>query len=128
MRPFPTCVAERMRAAILALAFFALSARADHVQHCFGGAIKVPDGLKAVCSASWVFASSCTSEDLWDKWQVTGPGDPKDAFIRPWEPVPIAVLGYELVKIDGREQARWIDRIREFFWSLLNARRSWFMI
>lgn len=109
-----------MKLILFATLLLPLPAHAEHPQTCNGATVSFPDRLQMVCSATWTFGASCTGEDLWDKWHVTGPetGEP---FIRPWADTPITVIGYELVKLH-----------REYFWSFRsryeNATKSWFMI
>jgi hypothetical protein len=71
------------------------------VQCCQGRPYELPDGFDIVCSADWRFSGPADGCDLWDRWTVTGPGDPKDSFVRPWLDHRIIVVGYEMVKLSG---------------------------
>jgi hypothetical protein len=103
--------------AILLIALAIYPARAEHNQGCGRQTISVPDSLGLVCSATWQFQGTCIAADMWDKWVVTGRTNPQDSFVRPFESVPIAVIGYELVKLHEGDK----DRER-------NDRASWFMV
>lgn len=102
-------------AALLALSF---NTYAQNVQTCNGGSTTFPKDLRMVCSATWQLTASCTGDDLWDKWKVSGQTASDDAFIRPWADTKITVIGYELVKLHDPKPE---DLAK-------NDRLSWFMI
>jgi len=90
----------------LAMLLFASPAQA-RIQSCDGTYRTAPGDLKLVCSATWQFSGTCTANDMWDQWEVTGQTKPDDAFIRPWADTPINVVGYELVKLQAGETGLW---------------------
>jgi hypothetical protein len=98
-------------------ALFLTTGRAERDQGCNGATVSVPDDFRLVCSATWQFEGKCVGRDMWDKWTITGRTNPSDSFIRPFEDVPITIVGYELLKLHDGE--RRDDR---------NNRLSWFMI
>jgi hypothetical protein len=59
--------------------------------------------------------ATCSGADLWDKWKILdGRTKPPEAFIKPFEDVPIDVVGYELVNMSGRPASEFAN--------------AWFMI
>jgi hypothetical protein len=88
----------------IALAFLVSMAMPAHaLQLCNGISAASHSNVRPLCSATWQLKATCTGEDLWDKWKIaSGRTQPSDAFIKPFEEVPIDVLGYELVNMSGR--------------------------
>jgi hypothetical protein len=82
-------------------------AHAEPDLSCNAGQISVPEDLRIVCSNTWQLSGTCNAKDMWDQWQITGEPKPEDAFIRPWTPAPIRVIGYELVKLQGGDNRVW---------------------
>ena len=75
---------------------------AHPLQLCNGVSNPSVSQVRPLCSATWKMRSTCSGEDLWDKWTIVGRTNPPDAFIKPFENVPIDVVGYELVNVSGR--------------------------
>jgi hypothetical protein len=90
-------------------------AKADHLQRCDAQGVLVSGDVNILCSATWQFTATCSGEDLWNKWHVSGQTQPKDSFVHPWADAPVTVIGYELVKTEAPE-------------SEPNPHTSWFMI
>jgi hypothetical protein len=133
MRTFFGCILICLSTMALTQAKDPSKHRKVHIQACEGAQRVVPDGFRIICSATWQFSGTCDGSDQWDKWRIAAGPSSEGAFIRPWESVPIAVLGYELVKTPGDDRYKtwrdWLRRLRTFDdVEGLNARRSWFMI
>jgi hypothetical protein len=80
-----------------------LSMPAHAVQLCNGISVPLTSQVQPLCSATWMMKAACTGEDLWDRWIIVdGRTKPSNAFIKPFEGVPIDVLGYELLNLSGR--------------------------
>jgi hypothetical protein len=105
---------------VLAITLVSLPVHAEHKQGCNGSSILVGDSLDLICSATWQFDGKCLGEDMWNKWTVNGRTSPPDSFIRPFEDIPITVIGYELVKLQNGDTKSASE--------LLNSRLSWFAI
>jgi hypothetical protein len=89
------------------------------LQLCNGIKGAADSQVRPLCSATWQMKASCRSsgkdDDLWDKWVILGGRTkPQDSFIRPFESVPIDVVGYELVNMSRRPASDFAD--------------AWFMI
>jgi hypothetical protein len=87
---------------------------AKAAQLCNGITSTAPSKVTPLCSATWEMKATCTGEDLWDKWKVSGRTKRPDAFIKPFENLPIDVVGYELVNMSQRSASEFAN--------------AWFMI
>jgi hypothetical protein len=70
-------------------------------QSCQGQSFQVQTGVKLVCSAAWQFFGNCDGTDQVYSWAIKGKYPSNSWQIVPWEPFPISIVGFQLVKQSG---------------------------